>query len=539
MRGWARFYVDVCSWAVIPLWYLREDGRCACGDVACTRAGKHPWYGEAWDREGHVADSGEKVDFFWADHPWNIGIVCDQSSWPDGSGDDLLVLHANGGAATKQLRELGEAVAGTVGLPKTLVARTPSGGRHLYFRLPEVMRAGGGAVFADRFALDDYPGLSVIGRGGYVVAHPSFEPAGQWDFDMSHKKVAEAPVGLVAFLNDLGLVSRFGDSLDQDSPWRRAVNRSDTDLGNGRRLVDHYGDRIRYSTGLGWACWYDKWMVGGRDSLAEKLVTEISKEIPKIIKTEIEPLHEELAAATTADDEEEAQRIRGVLRNRRNWLKSSASGAKIRETMNMAAADPRIVLEPSRWDADLHYLGVENGVLDLREGRLMPLQPNMLITKVSQVAFDATARDSRFDAFLDFVTDGDSEYKLWLQKVAGLTLTGEAEQHFYMVYGPSGSGKSTWLDLMNTILGSYAVRLDAHAIAEKKGKTQSTNEESFGRATLLGKRMVHVSELPENADLKSDFIKPLTGDGEITGRLPRGTEFSIPVTQKLLENRTS
>jgi putative DNA primase/helicase len=149
------------------------------------------------------------------------------------------------------------------------------------------------------------------------------------------------------------------------------------------------------------------------------------------------------------------------------------------------------------------------------------------------VSFDVDARDARFDNFLDFVTDGDGIYRAWLQKAAGLTLTGESEQMFFMVYGPSGSGKSTWLDMLHSILGGYAVRMDATAIAEKKGKTQSTNEESFGRAMLLGKRMVHVSELAENAELKSDFVKPLTGEGQITGRLPRGVEFEIPVTQKL------
>lgn len=533
MRDWARFYVEVCGWAVIPLWYLQGDGRCGCGDALCVRAGKHPWYGEDWDRPGVVADTGARVDFFWAEHPWNIGIVCDQSSWGAGVGGDLLVVHANGGAAVRQLGRLGEAVAGIVGLPKTLVANTPSGGQHVYFRLPREMAAAGGAVLADRFALDDFPGLSVLGRGGYVVAEPSVEVGGVWAFDPAHKSLAEAPVGLVAYLNDLELVSRFGDSLSQDSPWRRAVTRTDSDLGNGRRLVDGYGHKIRYSTGLGWGYWADRWIVGPRDSIAEKLVVESAKELPDVIDAEIRPLRDALAAAFAADDPEEIKRVSGAVKARESWKKQSASGAKIRECVGMASSDPRIMLEPSRWDADLHYFGVRNGVVDLRRGTLQPLMPGMLITKTSAVSFDVEARDARFESFLDFVTDGDRIYREWLQKAAGLTLTGESEQMFFMVYGPSGSGKSTWLDMMHSILGGYAVRLDAAAIAEKKGKSQSTNEESFGRAMLLGKRMVHVSELAENAELKSDFVKPLTGEGQITGRMPRGTEFEIPVTQKL------
>ena len=189
MRSWATFYVDTCEWAVIPLWFMRDDGLCGCGDATCTRPGKHPWYGEEWDLPSNVADTKEKVEWFWADYPWNIGIICDQSSWPGVvyGGGDLLVIHANGGTAAKQLRRLGEDTAGVVGLPRTLTTVTPSGGSHLYFRLPEKMREAGGAVYADRYALDDYPGLSVLGRGGHVVAQPSVEPMGRWAFDPSTK----------------------------------------------------------------------------------------------------------------------------------------------------------------------------------------------------------------------------------------------------------------------------------------------------------------------------------------------------------------
>lgn len=67
------------------------------------------------------------------------------------------------------------------GLPPTWRADTPSGGFHLYFRLPRL------PAVSNR--VNVRPGLDVRGAGGYVVAPPSRLPAGEYKWSNSPSDV--------------------------------------------------------------------------------------------------------------------------------------------------------------------------------------------------------------------------------------------------------------------------------------------------------------------------------------------------------------
>lgn len=106
----------------------------------------------------------------------NIGIHC----------AGLLVLDVdvkNGGDATFAVLE--------DMLPATLTTRTPSGGRHLFFRLPE----GHPGVANSVGKLG--PGLDVRSTNGYVVAPGSTVPAGDYTFVDATAPIAAAPDWLV------------------------------------------------------------------------------------------------------------------------------------------------------------------------------------------------------------------------------------------------------------------------------------------------------------------------------------------------------
>lgn len=72
--------------------------------------------------------------------------------------------------------------------PKTLVTRTPSGGRHHFFRHPLPVGNSVGALGA---------GIDVRSAGGYVVAPGSETPAGVYSFDDATVPIADAPPWLV------------------------------------------------------------------------------------------------------------------------------------------------------------------------------------------------------------------------------------------------------------------------------------------------------------------------------------------------------
>lgn len=81
-------------------------------------------------------------------------------------------------------------------LPKTLEARTGSGGRHLYFRTPEGV---GTRNTAGKLA----PALDTRGDGGYVLAPPSMHASGRrYEWIDSSAPIADAPAWLLELIRE-------------------------------------------------------------------------------------------------------------------------------------------------------------------------------------------------------------------------------------------------------------------------------------------------------------------------------------------------
>jgi energy-coupling factor transporter ATP-binding protein EcfA2 len=88
-------------------------------------------------------------------------------------------------------------------LPTTLASDTPSGGRHLYVRLPP---GAGGEIKTTAGSLG--PGLDTRGGGtGYVIAPPSIGELGAWTWREPRVAVAELPVAWVRELEAKGCIT--------------------------------------------------------------------------------------------------------------------------------------------------------------------------------------------------------------------------------------------------------------------------------------------------------------------------------------------
>ena len=121
----------------------------------------------------------ELVRQYWTPLPdANIGIHCENMAVID-------VDPRKGGNESLQLLEL------TDGLPPTLTNNTPTGGRHLFFVLPE----GHAGVPNSVGELGD--GLDVRSTGGYVVAPGSEVEAGAYAFEHDGVAIAQAPAWLI------------------------------------------------------------------------------------------------------------------------------------------------------------------------------------------------------------------------------------------------------------------------------------------------------------------------------------------------------
>lgn len=160
----------------------KSPGYCTCARAKCPNPGKHP-VGNGWQKSHRI--SAADCYTIWREDPrrLNAGIRTGVASGifvldvdPKNGGDDnLLALVSRYG-----------------GLPDTYTVRTPSGGWHFYFQLPNfpVTNSPGG--------LPD--GLDIRGDGGQVVAPGSSSGAGGLYTIHADLPTAPAPAWLLEII---------------------------------------------------------------------------------------------------------------------------------------------------------------------------------------------------------------------------------------------------------------------------------------------------------------------------------------------------
>ena len=144
------------------------------------------------------------------------------------------------------------------------------------------------------------------------------------------------------------------------------------DEGNARRFVDFFGHEIRYVAEMKkWLIWNGRyWQLD-----VENAVLERAKKSADLIAAE--------AMAVSDDDVKEA-----IFRHAR----ASHQEPRLRAMVKLAESDPAVVIRIAALDRDPFLLPVENGVLDLRTGKLREHRPEDLITRIAPVAFDPTGK---------------------------------------------------------------------------------------------------------------------------------------------------
>jgi putative DNA primase/helicase len=168
-------------------------------------------------------------------------------------------------------------------------------------------------------------------------------------------------------------------------------------------------------------------------------------------------------------------------------------------------------------------LNVENGVVDLKTGQLLPHNPKRLLSQITKTAFDPTAACSRWLEFVNWCFKGDQNLIDFVQKGIGYSIAGEIrEQNFFVLYGNSDNGKSTFINVIRLLLGDYGYAAP-HTLVIKQPHEGHPTE----LAALKGRRIVAVSETNKNAPLNIRRMKDLT-NRTMTARFMGGNFFEFP-----------
>lgn len=221
------------------------------------------------------------------------------------------------------------------------------------------------------------------------------------------------------------------------------------------------------------------------------------------------------------------------------YLKAVATLCNIRNRNNMLQ-DSRDVFYFSNEDLDTndYLLNVQNGTLDLskNEPQFIEHSPDLLLSKICNVEYQPGATCKEWEKFLLEIMQGDKEKIKYLQKIAGLSLTGNTEQETcFILYGSTTrNGKSTFCETLIYLLGDYALTMKPETLAVKQNL--DSRQASGDVARLAGCRLCNASEPPKRMLFDTALLKSLLGRDSITARHLHQREFSFIPKFKLVIN---
>lgn len=352
--------------------------------------------------------------------------------------------------------------------------------------------------------------------------------------------------------------------LSKEEILNECMAEPETDIGNGRRFLNRYGNQVIHVAHVGWhgfdgMRWKEDIAGSIIRPLAQKTAEMISDEAALLTATEeeekiigagrdarvertkmgsvrkdwdAEKLARWMDLETVIEDGEEAQKkVNGRKSARHRHAKSTAGTSKLNNMLT--EAEPHVAKMVEDLNGDLYAVNCKSGTLRFYRQlitspenpspsygnwlvRLDPHRPSDFISKLAPYDWHAQATAPEFNAFLQRVQP-DIDIRKYLQRFCGYALLGlTIEQCLLFFYGAGRNGKSTFVDLLCEILGDYAVSLsiDSFAGDTKRGGGEATPD----LARLPGARLVAASEPEMGVKLKDALIKTLTGGENIAVR---------------------
>jgi len=443
-------------------------------------------------------------------------------------------------------------------LPTECIVRTPRGGQHYYVKHIVGVRNSAGKLAK---------GVDVRGDGGYAVIPPSIVNGKPYQYltgtiteageapgwlikalrngKASPPKPSATPAGAAihegqrnsALTSVAGAMRRKGMSEDairaallEENRKRcsppleaseveaiaKSVARYEpkargfalTDMGNAARLVAAHGQDLRYCGAWG------KWLVwdGVRWSPDDKLQVMVKAK----------------AVALGIFDEAKAATDEGQRRDLGKWAMASQKRERLAAMVDLSRCE--LAIGADDLDRDRWLLNVLNGTVDLRTGELRDHRREDLMSKLAPVEYDYRAACARWESFLEEIMDGNSALISYLQRIAGMGLTGDvSEQVLFVFHGEGANGKSVLLDTLTGLLGDYACESPPDLLILRRSQEHPTE-----LADLCGRRLVVACETEEGGRLRIERVKRLTGNARIKARFMRQDFFEFERTHKLV-----
>jgi putative DNA primase/helicase len=296
------------------------------------------------------------------------------------------------------------------------------------------------------------------------------------------------------------------------------------DTGLAYRLIDRYGQKIKYVSDLNsWLIWDKEKSVWLKNSNAIKQLKDWHKEL-------IDDLV--IDTSTISGDDKEVMK---KATSQNNWLRYQLDQRNIYSVRS--ALSERTAIAITELDQNRRLVGVENGVIDLKnDGSYVFRQqtPDDLVTKSMHVVYSEDAACPKFESFLEMAMQGDKDKIAYFQVWLGYCLTGEvSEPIINFLYGSGKNGKSVFADTIISLFGDYAIKINSETFMKNKMGVTS-NAAMSDLAQMHGARLVISDEVPTDASFNTKVIKSIVGESTVTAKFLHKNTFNYQSTAKIL-----
>lgn len=270
-----------------------------------------------------------------------------------------------------------------------------------------------------------------------------------------------------------------------------------TEFGNAERMLDRFGEGLMFVPEIdAWYLWTGVYWRRAVDVEIQHLAKETIRSLPN----EVDGMEEDQRAAFF------------------EWCAVSQQAKMVMNMVKLASSDPRVCVPARELDQHSHLLGVQNGVIDLRTGRLEAPDPAHRITLVAGCDGVLNAKAPLFERTVQEVFSYDMDLVDYFYRVLGYALMGTpTEDVMFIPFGNGANGKSTVFGVVRRAFGAYARAAEASSfISDGKATNAGGAREDLVR--LRGARFLYVNEPDENGELREGAVKSMTGGDAITAR---------------------
>lgn len=295
----------------------------------------------------------------------------------------------------------------------------------------------------------------------------------------------------------------YGGSIRDGLPGTEGMH----DTGNANRLIRLHGRDMRWVENEGiWLVWDGVRWKRDHTKTVEGWTVDVMTDID---------VH-----ARSVGPEERAVWLR--------HMRASYAAGRRTAMLTNARRVPGVTVTSDMLDTDPWQLVVANGVLDLKTGSLSAGQRSDLNTLSAAVAYDPAARCPKWEAHVRLITRGDAEMAAYLRRLAGYSLTGlTTEQAFFSLEGVGDNGKNVFVDPLVALLGDYADPGDSKLV------TYGDKTHAAIVASLVGKRLVFVDEIPAGRHMDVERVKALTSGSTMKAQFMAKDWFTFTPQVKL------